>query len=65
MSTTPEKNGDLDPNANCWDCQFNDLVPKDTFFGICTWFEKHAKGLNKEIPPEIVDKGCKQFLSKK
>ena len=65
MRTNPEKISDLDPNANCWDCQFNNFFPQDTFLGICTWFEKHGKGRNKEIPPEIVDKGCKHFQSKK
>ena len=65
MSTNPEKISALDPNVNCWDCQFNNLFLQDTFLGICTWFEKHGKGKNKEIPPKIADIGCKHFMSKK
>jgi hypothetical protein len=46
--------------TSCWNCKFNDLSG-NTFLGICTWFAKHEKGQNKEIPPEVVDVGCKYF----
>lgn len=46
--------------ASCWNCKYNDLSGI-TFFGRCTWFQKHGKGKNKEIPREKVDEGCKFF----
>ena len=45
---------------NCWDCKYNDLAGT-SFFGKCTWFEKHNKGNSKEIPSDRVDRGCKFF----
>lgn len=48
---------------NCWQCNYSDLTG-NTFFGICTWFEKNKKGPNKEIPPKVVDTGCKHFKKK-
>lgn len=44
----------------CWDCKFRRDF-ENTFLGICTWFELHGKGPNKDIPPVLVDKGCKQW----
>lgn len=49
---------------NCWECVYNDLSG-NSFLGICTWFEKHNRGKNKEIPPNVVDVGCKHFTSKR
>jgi hypothetical protein len=45
---------------NCWKCRYNN-IKSPTFFGICTWFEKHNMGPNKEIPAKVVDIGCKHF----
>ena len=45
---------------NCWDYKYNDLTGT-SFFGRRTWFERHAKDNSKEIPQNIVDKGCKFF----
>ncbi|MBN1561246.1 hypothetical protein JW998_13420 [candidate division KSB1 bacterium] len=48
---------------SCWTCAFHDL-DNETFLGKCTYFK--TKGLPaKEIPPEIVDKGCSHFQPKK
>jgi len=47
-------------DTTCWECKFNELSGI-LFFGLCTWFKKHGKGEDKEIPREIVDKGCKYF----
>jgi len=61
------KADDTDNNVhrtNCWDCKYNDLAGA-SFFGKCTWFEKHGKGKGKEIPRDRVDKGCKFFEPKK
>lgn len=44
----------------CWLCRYQDL-DGETFLGRCTWFPRHGKGPPKEIPPEVVDKGCKFF----
>ena len=48
----------------CWDCEFRRDF-ENTFLGICTWFETHGKGPNKNIPPALVEKGCKQWKKKR
>lgn len=48
------------PEQSCWECKYQKIAGS-TFLGICTWFEQHGKGKNKEITPEVVDKGCKFF----
>lgn len=45
---------------SCWNCKYQQ-IGGDTFFGVCTWFEQHGKGKNKEIAADVVDKGCKFF----
>jgi hypothetical protein len=45
---------------SCWVCRYQDLEG-ETFLGRCTWFPHHGKGPAKDIPPEVVDKGCKFF----
>jgi|SaaInlLV_10m_DNA_2_1039722.scaffolds.fasta_scaffold39760_2 hypothetical protein len=47
---------------NCWECGYQDLTG-NTFLGICLWFKEHRKEI-KEIPPKIVDEGCKFFKEK-
>ncbi len=48
---------------SCWNCLYQQLggIP---FFGVCSWFESHGKGENKEIKSDIVDKGCKLFKTR-
>jgi len=47
---------------SCWNCFYHD-VDNETFFGRCNYFK--TKGLPaKEVPPEIVDKGCKLYQPK-
>ena len=58
-----KKASNSNENQNCWDCAYND-IQGNTFLGRCTWFSKHGKGENKDIPPEIVDSGCKYFSPK-
>lgn len=48
----------------CWDCGFRRDF-ENTFLGICTWFEVHGKGSNKDIPPALVEKGCKYWQGKR
>jgi hypothetical protein len=43
---------------NCWDCGLNKLGGM-TLLGKCMWFDEP-----KEIPPHVVDKGCKFWRSK-
>ena len=43
---------------NCWTCGLQQLGGINAL-GICKWFDKP-----KEIPPDIVDKGCKYWRSK-
>jgi len=60
----PKKSKDIPSEANCWECIYNNLAG-DSFLGVCTWFSKHQKGPNKEIPPKVIDKGCQHFTSLK
>jgi hypothetical protein len=48
---------------NCWDCSYQQIAG-DTFLGKCTWFSKHKQEQNKDIPPEVVDVGCKLFVKR-
>ena len=48
---------------NCWDCSYQQIAG-ETFLGKCTWFSKHRQGMDKEIPPEVVDVGCKHFVQR-
>ncbi len=52
-----------DAGTACWDCYFRRDF-ENTFLGICTWFEAHGKGPNKDIPPALVEKGCKHWKKK-
>ncbi|MDD5225825.1 MAG: hypothetical protein PHV97_01400 [Candidatus Omnitrophica bacterium] len=52
-----------DAGAACWDCGYRRDF-ENTFLGICTWFEIHGKGPNKDIPPVLVEKGCKHWKTK-
>ncbi|PTL36878.1 hypothetical protein CLG94_02025 [Candidatus Methylomirabilis limnetica] len=49
---------------DCWSCAYQNILLQTTLLGICTWFEKNNKGQNKEIPADLVDKGCKQWIRK-
>jgi hypothetical protein len=48
---------------NCWNCFYHD-IKHPTIFGVCTFFERHKKEPNKEIPANVVDKGCKCWKTK-
>ena len=47
----------------CWACAFQNIATA-TLLGTCMWFEKNKKGDNKEIPADVVDKGCKHWSKK-
>lgn len=50
----------MPPEAkSCWNCSYQQIGGK-TFLGICTYFATVGKE-NKEIPPDRVDTGCKQW----
>ena len=50
-------------NGNsCWQCKFQKLGGT-TLFGICSWFSQNGK-MDKEIPSEKVEFGCKFFIPK-
>jgi len=48
---------------SCWDCAYQQIAG-DTFLGKCTWFSKRKRGKDKDIPPNIVDTGCKLFVQR-
>lgn len=39
-------------------------MPQDSFLGECSYFVRMGHQL-KEIPPHVVDKGCKYYKKKK
>jgi hypothetical protein len=49
---------------SCWNCTYQQIAG-DTFLGKCTWFSKHKQEKDKEIPPEVVDVGCKHFVRRR
>ncbi|MBE9536618.1 MAG: hypothetical protein IMF07_05500 [Proteobacteria bacterium] len=49
-----------DNERSCWQCRYQNYTDS-TFLGTCTWFKENEKGDNKEIPPDVVDKGCKHW----
>lgn len=48
---------------SCWNCDYQQ-IGGDTFLGKCTWFSKHNHEKDKDIPPNIVDIGCKHFVQR-
>ena len=42
---------------NCWNCALHKKGGIN-LLGKCSWFKKP-----KEVPPNVVDKGCKQWRS--
>jgi len=46
---------------SCWVCNYQQ-IGGDTFLGKCTWFSKHKREKDKEIPAERVDTGCKYYI---
>jgi len=47
----------VEPNPSCWTCA-HQQVGGDSFLGLCKWFETKGQP-KKEIPPSVVDAGCK------
>ena len=48
---------------SCWDCSYQQIA-NDTFLGKCTWFSKQKREKDKDIPPDVVDVGCKHFVQR-
>lgn len=48
---------------SCWECDYQ-RIGGDTFLGICTYFSRERGKEDKEIPPHVVDAGCKLFKQK-
>ena len=49
-------------NKECWTCQYQN-IPENSFLGECTYFINKGQK-SKDIPPHIVDKGCKYYIKK-
>lgn len=49
-------------SKSCWTCGYQQ-IGGPTFLGLCTYFASVGKP-NKEIPPNMVDVGCKQWIPK-
>jgi hypothetical protein len=47
-------------DKSCWTCQWQVSAP-DTFLGHCTKKVRNNPKGRKEIPPDIVDVGCKHW----
>jgi len=61
--STIESNDHSASEKNCWFCNYQQIAG-DTFLGKCTWFSKQKHQQDKEIPPDIVDVGCKHFVQR-
>lgn len=46
----------------CWGCRFQTLGGHLTFLGWCVWFEARGQE-RKQIPPSVVDVGCRFWAS--
>jgi len=51
-----------DEEKSCWNCDYQQ-IGGNTFLGLCTYFTTIGKK-NKEIPPSVVDQGCKCWKAK-
>jgi hypothetical protein len=49
-----------DKAKSCWTCG-HQQIGGPTFLGLCTYFATVGKP-NKEIPPNMVNVGCKQWI---
>lgn len=45
----------------CWTCAYQNRNSPATFLGLCTFPAANNPDKNKPIPPEFVDKGCKNW----
>lgn len=69
LNDQEKENDEMDENnmpsteegKSCWNCGYQQ-IGCDTFLGKCTWFSKHNHERDKDIPPNIIDIGCKHFI---
>ena len=55
-----KNHGNRSSKRNCWDCKFIDM--SGIYFpGRCNWFKEVKNEAPKEIPGNMVDKGCGFF----
>ena len=47
------------PDASCWTCSNHKNWGHETFLGRCSFPAVNNPTRDKQIPPHIVDKGCK------
>ena len=50
-------------DKSCWTCGYQRNSGHKTFLGVCTYFSTVGKQ-DKDIPPNVVDNGCKQWQAK-
>lgn len=48
---------------SCWNCGYQ-IIGGITFLGKCSWFSVVKNANNKDIPPQVVDVGCKYFTKR-
>jgi len=48
---------------SCWTCRHQRIAGAETFLGKCGYFEKLGQPV-KDIPPNVVDIGCKHWEEK-
>ena len=53
----------MEENKSCWTCIYH-KNKDEKLLGACGWFEMSGKGQNKDIPPDVVDKGCRYWNDK-
>jgi hypothetical protein len=51
-------------DKNCWSCAHHDINSQQTLIGNCTKITRNNVDGCKEIPPHIVDSGCKFWKTK-
>ena len=52
----------MNEKKECWTCKYQHM-PYDSFLGKCTYFVNKGQR-PKNIPPHIVDNGCKYYIKK-
>ena len=53
----------MEKSKSCWTCLYH-KNKDEKLLGACGWFETSGKGQNKDIPPDVVDKGCRYWNDK-
>lgn len=51
-------------DKSCWTCRHQNINSQLTLIGNCMYPAKNNPERNKPVPPEIVDKGCRNWQEK-